>query len=127
MSKIIKQAFNLNDEIQNSYLKIRAVAMQSKPEKYLNRIVAQKQVFQVDGTFQSMYAAERWLSENGYSAGSTCAPMPTAVMKGDYYSYDLPHKWKNFTAKEKNSVHGVMVGDLRDGPVTVYIFQTNKK
>lgn len=79
-------------------------------------------VFKVEGTFESMWAAHKWLKEKGYDFGSTCALMPTAVMKGDYYSYDLPHKWKNFTNKQKNSVHGIIKGCMREGPVTVEIY-----
>ena len=91
-------------------------------EKYLGRKVKEKKEFKVDGTFQSMYAAQGWLKEKGYDYGSSCAMMPTAVMKGDYYSYDLPHKWKNFTATQKNNVDGVVTGDMRDGIVYVYLF-----
>ncbi len=91
-------------------------------EKYLGRHVKEKKEFKVEGTFESMYAAERWLKENGYDYGSSCRTMPTAVMKGDYYSYDLPHKWKNFTNKERNNVDGVITGDMREGSVFVYLF-----
>ena len=84
--------------------------------------IIQEKTFKVPGTFQSMYAAQRWVKENGYSYGSTSAMQPTAVMKGDYYSYILPEKMKNFTAKEKASVHGIIFGDMREGPVTVHIY-----
>ncbi len=92
-------------------------------EKYLGRNVTEKQVFQIDGTFESMYAAERWISEKGYDAGSTCVGKPAAIMKGNYYDYGLPHKWKNFTKQQMNSVYGVMVGYNRNGPVYVYLFE----
>lgn len=96
----------------------------NKPIKFNGRGVIKKETFQVSGTFESMYAAERWLTENGYDCGSGSAcNMPTALMKGDYYSHDLPHKWKNFSPADKKRVHGVMTGDMRDGPVTVYIFE----
>ena len=64
-----------------------------------------------------------WVKEKGYDCGSSSYPYPTAIMKGDYDSYDLPWKWKNFKPAQKKTVHGVMVGDARNGPVTVYIFQ----
>lgn len=92
-------------------------------EKYLNRNVKTKKSFKSNGTFQSMYDAERWLNDQGFSCGSSCAMKPTAIMKGDYYEYGLPHKWKNFTKSEIKSVHGAMVGDKRNGPVTVYLFE----
>lgn len=91
-------------------------------EKYLGREVRLKKEFKSDGTFQSMYDAEKWLNNKDYSTGSSSATKPTAIMKGDYYDYGLPHKWKNFNKQEINSVHGAMVGDFRNGPVTVYLF-----
>lgn len=91
-------------------------------EKYLNRPVIDKAFFNVEGTFESMYAAQTWFRDRGYDDGSTCAGMPCAIMRGDYGSYDLPQKWKNMTSTERNNVHGVMVGDMREGPVTVYLF-----
>jgi hypothetical protein len=87
------------------------------------RKIIKQQTFKVDGTFQSMCAAQAWIKEQGYSYGSSSAVEPVAVMKGDYYSYGLPEKMKNFTASQKNSVHGIMTGDHREGPVTVYLYE----
>lgn len=87
--------------------------------KFNGRKVKIKKSFQVPGTFESLYAAQRYVLEMGYDYGSTCAHEPTAIMKE---SYDLPQKWKNFSAEEKKSVDGVMIGDNREGPVTVLIF-----
>ena len=79
--------------------------------------------FTVPGTFQSMYAAQKYVKELGYDYGSTSAMEPTAIMKGNYGDYDLPQKMKNFTAKEKKMVHGIIYGDMREGPVNVHIYQ----
>ena len=92
-------------------------------ETYLGRKVIESKEFKVEQTFYSMYAAQNYLRQKGYDYGSTCAMMPTAVMKGDYYSYNLPHKWKNFTNSQKRHVHGVITGDMREGPVFVYLFE----
>jgi hypothetical protein len=97
--------------------------MKEQLEKYNNREVIEKAEFKEPGTFQSMYAAYSWLKEKGYDYGSTCAMLPTAVMKGNYYSYDLPNKMKNFSSKQKKSVHGLITGDMREGPVFVYLFE----
>lgn len=79
--------------------------------------------FNDKGTFEAMYAAQRWLTENGYDYGSSSAGnIPTAVMKGDYYSYGLPHKVKNFTPAQKAMMHGTITGEMREGPVTVTLF-----
>lgn len=95
--------------------------------KVNNRKEVQRLNFKVDGTFQSLYAAERWLKENGYSYGSGCksrttgAPMPIAIQKGEY---DLPQKWINFDKEDKEDVDGVMVSyDFREGDVTVILFE----
>lgn len=92
-------------------------------KRHIVRSTIKQMEFKVEGTFQSMYAAQEWVKENGYDYGSSCTGMPTAIMKGDYYSYDLPHKWRNFTSKQRNAVHGTMIGDLREGPVFVKIFE----
>lgn len=89
-----------------------------------NKNILEVKSFKVPGTFESMYAAQRWLSDCGYCYGSTDAKFPTAVMKGsDYYAYDLPHKMHNFTKKQKDSVHGIMFGNMRDGTVTVHLYE----
>lgn len=90
---------------------------------YLGREVIESKEFNLAGTFQSYYAAVDWVRSMGYESGSMSYPQPIAVMKGDYYSYDLPHKWKNFSSKQRRSVHGVMVGEFRNGPVTVHLFE----
>jgi hypothetical protein len=88
--------------------------------KYLFKKCSIVKEFKVDGTFESMYAAQGWLLENGYSYGSTCSMMPVAVIKGEY---NLPQKWKNFTSEQKDMAHGVIVGEMREGPVYVRIFE----
>lgn len=79
--------------------------------------------FKVEGDFKSMYAAEAWLKEKGYSTGSSCVGKPTAIMKGNYYDYDLPHKMKNFSKEQTASVHGIMFGDNRNGTVYVHLYE----
>ena len=91
--------------------------------KYLGREVLEKVEFKVAGTFESYYAACHWCKENGFDYGSSCAMQPMALMIGKYSDYDLTQKWKNMTDEERNSIHGVMVGDLREGTVYIYIFK----
>ena len=93
----------------------------SRPKKIIHQ-----EEFKVDGTFQSMYAAERWLREHGYGWGSgSGSGKPTAIMKGDYYDYNLPHKWKNFSDYQIQRVHGKMTGDFRNGPISVVIYDNH--
>jgi len=88
-------------------------------KKHLGKIVKEVKVFDVPGTFESMYAAERWLRENGYSYGSTGRGSdPVAILKG---GYDLPQKWHNISALGRSIVDGVMYCG-RDEKATVYIF-----
>lgn len=89
----------------------------------MKRIIIDSQEFKVDGDFESMYAAQRYLIDRDYGYGSSCCGEPTAIMKGDYYSYDLPHKMKNFTDKQRQSVHGIMFGDMRNGKVTIHLYE----
>lgn len=90
-------------------------------EKYLGRIVKEKHIFKEEGTFESLWAAERWCKENNYDEGSMSSPYPIGLMKGKYV--DIPWKWKNMNAKERNLVDGVIVSnDFREGEVIVYIF-----
>lgn len=87
------------------------------------RKIKETKEFKVPGTFESMYAAQEWLNENGYSCGSSSVCNPTAIMKGYYSDYDLPEKMKNFTEKQKKLVHGIMIGNLREGPVIVHLYE----
>lgn len=84
------------------------------------RKIKQTQSFDVSGTFESMWAAEKWLHENGYSYGSPCRTQPIAIRKG---KYDLPQKWKNFDEEDKELVDGVLLTSFREGPATVIIFE----
>lgn len=93
-----------------------------KQKLWNGRKIKEEKVFNEPGTFKSMWAAERWLSENGYSFGSTThGNNPVAIRKGEY---DLPQKWNNFTKSGKASVDGVMVSsDWREGSVKVILFE----
>lgn len=71
--------------------------------------------FSEPGTFKALYAAEKWLTENGYSYGPGSAMHPVPVLKGDF----IIAKWKNLTHKEIAQLDGKITGDFRDGPVRV--------
>lgn len=75
-----------------------------------------EKTFNQIGTFKAWYAAETWLSENGYSYGSTCAVSPyVGVLKGEY----CIAKWRNLTSTEKEELDGVVTGNFREGPVVI--------
>ena len=85
---------------------------------YLGRIVTDQHEFNVEGTFQSCYAAQEWCSDNDYSYGSLDGNNPIAMWKGDHSI----SKWHNLSSKEKASCDGVLMCD-REGVATIYLFE----
>lgn len=89
-------------------------------QNYLGKKIIEKHEFNVEGTFESYYAASRWAKEQGYKIGSMDGFNPIAMMKG----YDYVAKWHNISRKEQQLVHGVMISDyFREKPVTILIFE----
>ncbi len=89
-------------------------------ETQVGKTIKDVKVFEVEGTFNSKYAAEKWLHDNGYSYGSSERENPIAVMKGEY---ELPQKWSNISKMGKEVVDAVIVSDdFREGSVSVIIF-----
>lgn len=78
-----------------------------------------KKIFNQKGTFKAYYAAEKWLTENGYSFGPSCVCSPQAIKKGDYYIA----KWRNLSPMERIDIDGIIEGNNhREGPVVVELF-----
>lgn len=77
--------------------------------------------FQPTGqTFGAMYAAKRWLRENGYSSGSTDLGTYVPIVKGEY---DLPQKYRNLSKAGIDHMAGVIHSiDYREGKVEVRLF-----
>ena len=71
------------------------------------------------GDFQALWAAQKWLEENGYSYGSTCRGSPTGILKGEAFIA----KWRNLTLEQTKDLDGLMVGDNRNGPITIKLKQ----
>ena len=78
-----------------------------------------RKVFDQQGDFAALHAAEKWLADNGYSYSPTCAMHPVAILKGDYQIA----KWRNLTPKEIKALDGDMNGDFRTGPLVVHLKQ----
>jgi hypothetical protein len=76
-------------------------------------------VFMEAGEFEACRAAEKWCRDRGYSVGRMQGPAPRGLLAGNY---DI-QKWRNLRADERAALHGVMVGAMRTGPVTVRIFK----
>jgi len=73
--------------------------------------------FEQPGTFQAFYAAQQWLTKHGYSFGPTCRGQPVGILKGDF----IIAKWRNLTDQEIEQLDGCLTGDMREGPVTVFL------
>jgi len=74
--------------------------------------------FDRKGTFNAYHDACKWLDDNGYSYGPTCAMKPVAIYKGDFNVA----KWKNLSQKDINEIDGKMMGEMREGPVHIHIY-----
>ena len=85
---------------------------------YLGRTVINQIEFNEPETFMSYNAARNWCKPNGYSYGSMNGDNPIAIWKGECSI----SKWHNLSKEEKNSCDGVIVGDMIEGPVSVYLF-----
>jgi hypothetical protein len=82
--------------------------------------VSEKITFTEQGTFQALFAAERWCIQRGVSYGSLCGDEPVALLQGNH----LIAKWRNLTGKEKGFIDGKMTSpDFREGPVTIEWFR----
>lgn len=88
-------------------------------ETFLDRKVVEKRTFDKD----PFHAAVGWLFDRGYDQGAKCGNDYIPVMKGYYDRYDLPREWELLTKQQRNHVHGVITGDMKEGPITVYLFK----
>lgn len=90
-----------------------------KRELWSGRPVKERKTFYEKGTFNSMYRAKEWLSENGYSYGSTARDLPIGLMKGDFEI----SKWYNLDDSDIKELDGVMISnDFREGAVELLFF-----
>lgn len=75
------------------------------------KVMIFEKIFKGSGeTFSAKWEAEKWLSDNGYSYGSSCVCSPQGVVKGDA----IISKWRNMTNKERNLMDGRLYSD-REG------------
>jgi hypothetical protein len=66
-------------------------------------------------TFQACRAAEKWCRDNGISVGAMQGLSPRGLLYGDF----MISKWRNMSASEREVLDGIMIGNMRNGPVTV--------
>ena len=74
--------------------------------------------FEQWGDFAANDAAERWLSERGYSVGRMQRGAPRGVLYGDH---DI-QKWRNLSKPDRLALDGHLIGNFRDGPIVLRIW-----
>jgi hypothetical protein len=89
------------------------------PDKYLGREIVSSIEFSTKGTFNAYRDACSFLVQAGYQYGSTSVGDPMGFVKG---IWDMPWKWRNMTPKERSLVDGVLIGDIREGPIKLIFF-----
>lgn len=65
------------------------------------------------GEFAAVRAAEDWCAKHGLSVGPMQRGEPRGILFG---AYDI-QKWRNLRQADKDALHGMMTGDMRNGPV----------
>jgi hypothetical protein len=74
-------------------------------------------VFESEKAFGAMQAAERFLTERGFSCGVAERGAPRGLRLGTYHI----RRWRDLSAAERAALDGRMTGDMRNGPVAVRI------
>jgi hypothetical protein len=72
------------------------------------------------GDFAAERRAVALLENHGFSVGRMQHREPRGILFGNF---DI-QKWRNLSAAERAALHGVMTGDMRNGPVIVEIFES---
>jgi hypothetical protein len=71
--------------------------------------------FDKPGDFAACREAEAWLAARGFSVGRKQRGDPRGILFGNY---DI-QKWRNLNTTEMSALHGLMTGNMRNGPVMV--------
>ena len=88
-------------------------------EFFLNKPVIEKRTFHEDPFHETV----GWLHDRGYDFGDKNDNDYIPVMKGYYDRYDIPRSWKLLSPQQKRFIHGVITGNMKEGPITVYLFK----
>lgn len=91
-------------------------------DTHLGRPVAKRITFNVEGDFQSYYAASAHLKAEGQIQGSMCGGEPIGFAPASQFDYIA--KWRNIDPAESKLVHGVLIQKegFRNGSVDVVYF-----
>lgn len=78
--------------------------------------------FESELAFGAYTKAREFARSIGMSVGVMQAGNPTALVRGDVQVA----KWRNLSSDERALIDGVIVGDKRNGPVTVHYRSPNQ-
>ncbi len=76
--------------------------------------------FTTEGDFSACTEAEEFLKLAGFSVGTMQRGDPRGILFGDY---DIM-KWRNLDKRDREALHGILVGPMRTGPVRIQIFES---
>ncbi|MBN9078550.1 MAG: hypothetical protein BGN87_00295 [Rhizobiales bacterium 65-79] len=82
--------------------------------------VTHRLTFSDAGDFAAERRAVAFLEERGFSVGRMQHREPRGILLGNF---DI-QKWHNLSAADRAGLHGVMTGDMRNGPVVVEMFDS---
>lgn len=87
-------------------------------EAHLGKAVGEGIVFfHSPEAFRSHQLATTFCREQGLSVGRMCGDLPIGVKAGDW---DI-QKWRNLDKADMTQLDGALVGDQREGPVTLFL------
>ncbi len=81
------------------------------------KISAKTVVFTQSEDFAAFHAAEAYCQERGYSVGRMCRDSPIGLKLGEWNI----QKWYNLSHDNRTQLDGLITGDKRNGPVTVWL------
>lgn len=90
--------------------------IRAEAEQLIGRTLAGIRTFESEETFGAYEAALRLCQELGYSVGRMCNPEPTGIKRG---VWDI-QKWRNLSRDDRRELDGLITGNFRDGPVTLF-------
>ncbi|MGH8159286.1 MAG: hypothetical protein ACREPQ_14290 [Rhodanobacter sp.] len=98
-----------------------ASRVRSRPQPSIEKVV--REVFSDHGDFAAARKAEAWCKQRGIAVGRMDRFDMRGLLVGNY---DIA-KWHNLSKVEVSQLHGVMSGDMRNGPVAIRLSLTAER
>jgi hypothetical protein len=84
-------------------------------ERILGKSLPNQKTFDATEDFKAITEARKFLDEQGFSVAHMQAGAPMGIKKG---VWDI-QKWRNLSDSDKKLMDGVILGNFRNGPITV--------